>query len=63
MMNTAKKNCQGFVIGCWVVAPLPLNTRIFLPAHLWGIIFSVVSPSVMVTLRLLMYAPLWLDGE
>lgn len=31
--------------------------------HLCGMIFSAVSPSVMVTLRLLMYAPLWLDGE
>lgn len=31
--------------------------------HLCGIIFSVVSPSIMVTLLLLMYAPLWLEGE
>lgn len=31
--------------------------------YLWGIIFSVVSPSVIVTLRLLMCAPLWDDGE
>lgn len=31
--------------------------------YLWGMIFSVVSPSVIVTLRLLMCAPLWADGE
>lgn len=31
--------------------------------HLWEIIFSAVSPSVMVTLLLLMCAPLGLDGE
>lgn len=31
--------------------------------HLCGIIFSAVSPSVMVTLLLLMCAPLGLDGQ
>lgn len=36
---------------------------IMMKVYLWGMIFSVVSPSVIVTLRLLMCAPLWVDGE
>ncbi len=36
---------------------------IMMKVYLWGMIFSVVNPSVIVTLRLLMCAPLWVDGE
>lgn len=53
-MKTEKNNVRILILS----ALLCRHTLLVLLAHLWDIIFSVVSPSVIVTLLLLMYAPL-----